>query len=538
MAKKYDYGNKAVIYARVSSKEQEKGGYSIPAQIKFLREYATKNGLEIVKTFQESETAKVAGRKQFNEMLKFLNSHSDVQNLLVEKTDRLHRNFKDFVILEDYKHIAIHLVKEHEIISEQATSHQKFRHGMDVLCAKFYIDNLSEEVRKGQAEKAREGIYPSKAPIGYLNTDDGHGKRIIVVDNERAPYIKRAFQLYATGSYSELEICNLLYKEGLRSKKGCKVSKRTFERMFKDEFYIGKFQYSNYPKCENAQHEAIIDEHTFNVVQERLNGQSKAKTHDEQFPYQGLMRCSVCGGMLSPELKKGKYVYYRCSDYYKKGCKAKSYVNQNTVDTAIANILKSFKITKAILDDVLGSIKDIHNAKNEYQEHASIQINRQITTLQKRIEQLYIDKCDGKVSEEFWIVTNKKWHAEKTELINQLHRMNKADEEFYNMTEMLLKFCHNAHEMYLNGTAEEKRFITSTVISNITYYDKKLDIELFPVFYTLSDLIKEEDKEFDTLEPPESIDFTNKKDPQEGQFSNGGNDEARTRDLMRDRHAL
>lgn len=538
MKKKQEYSNKAVIYARVSTKDQDKGGYSIPAQIKLLLDYAQKNNLEVVEIFQESETAKQAGRKQFNEMLKFLNKNLDVQNLLVEKTDRLQRNFKDYVILDDYKHVAIHLVKENEIISEKATSHQKLVHGLKVLLAKNYSDNLSEEVRKGQAEKAREGIYPSTAPLGYLNADDGHGKKIIIVDTDRAPYIKRAFELYATGNYSELEICNLLYKEGLRSKKGCKVSKRTFERMFKDEFYTGKFQYSDYPKCEKAQHEPLIDEHTFNIIQERLSGQSKAKTHDEQFPYQGLMRCKVCGGMLSPELKKKKYIYYHCSDYYKKGCKKLSYVNQNIVDNAVSDILKSFKITQTILDDVLGCIKEIHIAKNEYQEHATNEITKQIANLQKRIEQLYTDKCDGEVDEEFWNTTNKKWHAEKTELINQLQRMNKADEEFYDMCEMLLKFCKNAHEMFLNGTAEEKRFITSTVISNITYYDKKLDIELFPVFYTLSDLIKEEDKKFNTLEPSESIDFTNKKDPKKGQFVNGGNDEARTRDLMRDRHAL
>lgn len=541
MKKKIDYGKKAVIYARVSSSRQEKEGFSIPAQIKLLEDYAVKKDFEVVKIFQESETAKKAGRKQFSEMLKFLKKNQEVQNLLVEKTDRLERNFKDYVTLDEYKHVAVHLVKEGEIISANATSHQKFIHGIKVLMAKNYIDNLSEEVIKGQTEKAKEGIYPSTAPLGYLNADDGHGKRIIVVDNERASYIKRAFELYATGTYSALSICNLMYKEGLRSKKGYKVSKATFERMFRNSFYIGKFQYSGY-NCDNAQHEALIDEHTFNIIQERLNGQSKAKTHDEQFPYQGLIRCSVCNGMLSPELKKKqtqkKYIYYHCSDYHKKGCKKKSYVNQNIVDEAVSNILKSFKITKDIIDDVLACIKEIHHAKSEYQEHANSEITKQVNRLQKRIEQAYQDKCDGLVDEKFWQENNKKWHAEKTELINQLQRMNKADEEFYNMCEMLLKFCKNAHEMYLKGTAEDKLFITSTVISNITYYDGNLDIELFPVFYTLSDLIKEEDKKFSTLEPSESIDFTNKKDPKKGQFVKFGNDEARTRDLMRDRHAL
>ena len=207
-------------------------------------------------------------------------------------------------------------------------------------------------------------------------------------------------------------------------------------------------------------------------------------------------------------------------------------------DTAIVNILKSFKITKSILDDVLRSIKEVHNAKNEYQEHTTSEINKRIRILNNRIQQAYEDKCDGKVSEEFWQKNSKKWHEEISDLEDQRARINKADEEFYNMCEMLLKFCKNAHDMYLNGTVEERRFITTTVISNITYHDKNLDIELFPVFYTLSDLIKEEDKEFDTLEPSESIDITNKKDPQKGQFVNGGNDEARTRDLMRDRHAL
>lgn len=519
--KETSVSNKAVIYARVSSREQEKG-FSIPAQIKYLKDYANKNGYEVVCTYSEAESAKKAGRREFEKMLAYIRKNPSIQHILVEKTDRIYRNLKDYVTLEDYKNTFIHLTKENLVISDKLDSHQKFIHGIKVLMAKQYIDNLSEEVIKGQTEKAREGIYPSTAPLGYLNSDDGHGKRIIAVDEARAPYIKRAFELYATGSFSENDICKLLYEEGLRSKKGCKVSVKTFERMFKNIFYIGKFEYSGYI-CEHAQHKAIIDEHTFYLIQDRLNGISKAKSHNEEFPYQGLIRCGICNGMLSPELKKGKYVYYHCNDYHKQGCKKYSYVNQNTVDKAISQILKSFQITKAILDDVLDCIKEIHFAKNEYQDTTITQINKQISNLQKRIEQLYIDKCNGEIEYEFWTSMNKKWHAEISELQNQLQRMNKADEEFYDTCEMLLKFCKNAHAMYLNGTAEDKRFITSTVISNITYYDKKLDIELYPVFYTLSDLIREEDKKFDTIEPPESVDITNKKDPLKGQFVNGGN---------------
>jgi DNA invertase Pin-like site-specific DNA recombinase len=120
---------KAVIYARVSSDEQERDGFSIPAQLDLLRNYAKKNNFEIVKEYEEAQTAKQAGRVKFNEMLQFLKSSKDIKTILVEKTDRLYRNFKDYVELGETE-FEIHLVKENEIIGKNATSHQKFIHGI------------------------------------------------------------------------------------------------------------------------------------------------------------------------------------------------------------------------------------------------------------------------------------------------------------------------------------------------------------------------------------------------------------------------
>ena len=88
---------KCVIYARVSSKEQEREGYSIPAQLKFLNEYANQNGFIVAKEFVDNETAKKSGRTNFGEMIKYLRKHTTIKTILVEKTDRLYRNFKDYV---------------------------------------------------------------------------------------------------------------------------------------------------------------------------------------------------------------------------------------------------------------------------------------------------------------------------------------------------------------------------------------------------------------------------------------------------------
>ena len=150
---------KVVLYARVSSKEQEKEGFSIPSQLKLLNQYAIDNRLSVAKEYVDVETAKKSGRSGFDEMTKFFrkesrskNSSSHSKILLVEKTDRLYRNLKDWVTLDELD-LEIHFVKENIILSQDSRSSEKFMHGIKVLMAKNYIDNLSEETKKGMLEK-------------------------------------------------------------------------------------------------------------------------------------------------------------------------------------------------------------------------------------------------------------------------------------------------------------------------------------------------------------------------------------------------
>jgi len=140
--------SKAVLYARVSSKEQEREGYSIPAQRKLLRSYAQRHDYEVVREFIDVETAKQSGRTQFTRMVRFLQEHPQVRILLCEKTDRLYRNFKDYVTIDELE-VTLVFVKEGSVLNPQSRSHEKFIHGIKVLMAKNYIDNLSEETRSG-----------------------------------------------------------------------------------------------------------------------------------------------------------------------------------------------------------------------------------------------------------------------------------------------------------------------------------------------------------------------------------------------------
>lgn len=144
----------AVMYARVSSKGQEKEGFSIPAQLKLLRGYAAEHSFTVIQEYVDVETAKRAGRTDFTAMVDFFKKQTKTKTseqacriVLVEKTDRLYRNLKDWVTLDDLD-LEIHFVKENVVLSRDSRSSEKFIHGIKVLMAKNYIDNLSEETKK------------------------------------------------------------------------------------------------------------------------------------------------------------------------------------------------------------------------------------------------------------------------------------------------------------------------------------------------------------------------------------------------------
>ena len=211
---------KTAIFCRVSSKEQEDTGYSLPAQEKFLRDYAEKQGLEVAKVFAISESA--AGktqRKVFIEMVAYVRKH-DIPTIIVETTDRLTRNFADVPMIdlwitENEAH-QVHLAKEGCILHNSSRSHEWFMWRVKVATAEYYVRLLSENVKKGQKEKIAQGWIPTKPPNGYKTIGEA-GHKIHVVNEDTAPLVRKMFELYATGNYSTKRLSKKMYAEGMRS---------------------------------------------------------------------------------------------------------------------------------------------------------------------------------------------------------------------------------------------------------------------------------------------------------------------------------
>lgn len=255
---------KAVLFCRVSSKEQEETGYSLPAQEKYLRDYADKNGFTDLKVFAVSESAGgKAQRKVFNEMMQYLRTNN-ISVVIVETTDRMTRNFADVPaidkwVLEAETH-QIHLAKEGCILHKDSRSHEWFMWRVKVATAEYYVRLLSENVKKGQKEKLAQGILPTKPPMGYKTIGE-QGHKIHVIDEQKAPLIKKMFDLYASGDYSIKRLTEAMAEAGLRNESGSRVQKSRIHQFLSDPFYIGKNRWNN--ELTDGNQETFIDKETF-----------------------------------------------------------------------------------------------------------------------------------------------------------------------------------------------------------------------------------------------------------------------------------
>lgn len=445
---------KTVIYARVSSREQEQEGYSIPAQLKLLNDYAIKNSYKVVKEFIDVETAKRAGRENFNLMIEALKKNSEIKAILCAKTDRLYRNFKDYVTVDELD-TEIHFVKEGEILSKNSRSHEKFIHGIKVLMAKNYIDNLSEETRKGMLEKAEQGIYPSVAPFGYKNVEinnNGRAIKDITIDDKIAPFIKKLFEMYTTKDYSLSLLVNAAYKEGIRNKNGNKIGKSEIYQILHNPVYYGQFRWQG--KLYQGNYPPIIPRELFDVAQEAFNAQNRPKQSKRNFAYTGLMVCGKCGCAITAEIKKNKYVYYHCTGF--KGKCGNRYVREEEIADKFAEVVKRAQISENLLGLIKNTLLESHQDELEFHNRQLAVLNTQKTKLENRLHQIYIDKIDGKISGESYEKMLNDWQSELRQINKAIGKHETADTNYLTQGIHILELCNKGYGLYLQQNSENR----------------------------------------------------------------------------------
>jgi len=459
----------AALYARVSSREQA-DGYSIDAQLKLLRAFAHEHGFSVEREFVDVETAKHSGRPQFGEMLAYLKKHRTVVHLLVEKTDRLYRNFKDYVALDEFE-LEIHLVKEGTRLSHQSTSHEKFIHGIKVLMAKNYIDNLREEVTKGMLEKASKGLPPGRPPLGYRNNKETRG---IDVDPVIGPWVKRIFEWYASGVYSLERLCHHLFQEGFifQSSKP-KMAPTTLEKVLKNPFYVGRFHFAGQTFV--GKYPRLIGEGLFKAVQAAFRAHHRPKQQKHTFAFTGLLTCAECGCAITAEKKKGKYVYYHCTHRHGP-CSQKAVVREEELDRQFQAVVEAVQVGTEWVGEVEGELRRSTAEDEQFQQEMRQGLIRRIEALEHRLDKGLEACLDGTLADAVWKKKSGEWREEMERLRESLHQKQSTPQQNEKPGHDLLKLARKATGLYRRQSPVQKKSLLRILCASSTLRDGRIQV--------------------------------------------------------------
>ncbi len=324
---------KYFIYTRKSTDTEDRQVRSLADQLSELRELAKKEQLEVVDIFIEKQTAKTPGRPVLAEMLQRIEA-GEASGILAWHPDRLARNSVDGGKIIYMVDTGVITDLKFPTFWFDATPQGKFMLSISFSQSKYYVDNLSENVKRSYKQKLRNGIWPQKAPIGYLNDKK---TKLIVVDPEKAPLIKKTFEAYATGNYTLSALRKSMGELGLKGHRGRELSISNYQYLLKNHLYYGLIYF--HKEFFEGSHEPIITKKIYDTCQEVMTRKSKPQ-HDgdlKPYVYRGLFKCAECGCCLTNETQKG-HNYLRCTK--RKGPCSQKYVREEAMTTLIQEELK------------------------------------------------------------------------------------------------------------------------------------------------------------------------------------------------------
>ena len=409
-----------VIYARKSTEDDDRQILSIEAQLVELREFAAKEKLEIVASFQEAKTAKEPGRIKFAEMLSFLEK-GKAEGILSWHPDRLARNSVDGGKI-------IHMIDRGLIRSLkfptfwcEPTPQGLFMLNIAFGQSKYYVDNLRENVKRGLRQKIRNGVWPSWAPAGYLNNAKTRG---IDVDIEKAPKVRKLFEMYATGSYTFLSLANWCKENELKGNLGKGISVSNVQHLLQNPFYFGLMRYRG--EIFEGTHEPLISKKLFDLCQEDMTKRGRVQeVKKHHFAFLGLMKCASCGCSITAQYAKGNggiYTYYRCTK--KRGvCQEKHYIQENELAAQIKSFLQKVSLSSHDTEKVLAALE---RKRGKAQQKAQSEIETlkaklaQIETRLQKLLDVYLDNA----------LTQQEYAAKKEKLVSEKVRLQEKITDF------------------------------------------------------------------------------------------------------------
>ena len=481
---------KAIIVARVSSKDQE-DGQSIPAQVRRLTEYAAKKGLDVEHVFQITESSSKETRKEFSKIISYIKKSRQPTALVTDTVDRLQRSFRETPALDELRKqgiLELHFLREGLVVDKESNSAKLLQWDIGVLFASSYVRQLSDNVKRSKEQCAREGQWTSKAPLGYKNVLLDSGKKGVTVDPRTSHYVKKMFELYATDTHSFSIVAREISKLGMRNSKGGKIAKSRVEVALKNPFYCGLMRIKGeiYPH----KYERLISEHLFDRVQDIIGGHKKAPVQYAGKPIllRGLIKCNNCGCTVSGYIKKGKYTYYSCNNS-KKIC-YKKIVNEKNLLEVLLGYFEKIQLPDNLINDVVEHLRKAFTTEQDFFKRSQEALRKELDLIQGRSSKLVDLHVDGVIDANTYNFKVAEYKRRQREITSEMASHVDADEACLITAKTVLGLAKRAKEIFMSSNVEEKRQLLSFVFTNLRLDHDKLLVELrepFNMIVNLSD---------------------------------------------------
>jgi DNA invertase Pin-like site-specific DNA recombinase len=447
-------------YTRVSTVKQG-DGVSLEAQREAIAAFAERQGLHVTRWYEEKETAAKRGRPVFDDLVKSL-QRGEAAGLIVHKIDRSARNFSDWARVGDLVDSGVDVHFAHESLDLRSRG-GRLTADIQAVIAADYVRNLREECLKGIEGRLKQGIFPFAAPIGYL--DQGAGKPK-VPDPKRAPYVRRAFELYATQTYSFRGLLTELTRLGLRTRSGKPISKGCLEVLLSNPFYYGMIHIKRTGRKYPGRHEPLISKALFDRVQTIKSDRQHKKQTVHNHTYRRLFTCAGCGRSLYSERQKA-WVYLRC---HTKEFPPTS-IREDVLDAEISAALRTLKIDVADQRRLKRKMQAWINTRTPEQDRKAIEL--QLAQIADRQEKLTDALLDGLIDKNIFEMRKTALAEEQEELKKALSETRAISKDEHAM----LRFLELAKSLYLLhqlGDPAQKRRIAEIAFSNRTLNGKNL----------------------------------------------------------------
>ena len=477
--------NKAVIYTRVSTKEQAENNASLQTQKKYCQEFAKKKGLIVLDYFGGTfESAKSDERKEFQRMLSYVKRNKEVDTIIVYSYDRFSRTGPNgaYISQQLLKNGVKTLSATQEV--DPLSPSGSFQQNLYYMFSQFDNELRKDKSVTGMKERLREGYWLSKLPRGYSNDNKGKKSNIqhLYINNE-GRLIKRAFMWKLQGKRN-IDIATKLQGAGMD------IKHKRLNNIFTNPFYCGKIINKLIPgEVIEGKHPKLVSEKDWLKVNDLMTNNHRLQTKNtnlEHIPLKVFMKCEKTGDPLTGYLVKKKGIWY----YKSRSKGTKLNVNANKLNNTFAEHLKNYELRdgleKPFKQLVTYAFSKYHSNKHFDLKQLSAQKKKVETQLEKLEERFAI----GEIGQDLYQKYTQKFSDELSEIEQKIDFGQNGSSNLEKVTNEAIKVSKNLSSTWLDMSYDQKYELQQFVFPKGATYNKENDRVRTPETHLLFELTK------------------------------------------------